>query len=383
MVASAPLTTAQTVAICRHLQTQIHQVEEDADESKRVLQHTSAHVQGFNEKIVGAHDDIQSLKLGFAEMTMNMQKIQAESGRIFEAVVQLQMSDQNSKDKVGQLEENKKMVDARLDVISKDIAHEGASGKSLRAVIETKVNEDMRIVLKDMASTRLKMDQLKEQISLTAEAEKQDHDSLRQAHERIDGVLNEMKKANTVTNIIENRLASTAKGVQSNWTKCAELDEGLQKLTDCYDKAENKIATFDPAIRAVSDAGKKTKRELDESVRQVAYNSDRLDQALRALEEEGQSTMEARHEINTLRQNCDSTTRRIGTMQKEMIELQETGEVLRAALKESNSTLLPNIQMDSQTVQESHARHGSLLMGGDRTRSSGFGMKTPRSREWA
>ena len=91
--------------------------------------------------------------------------MQAEVGRIFEAVRQLQIDDKTFSDKILELEENKKSVDTQLGIISKDLARESASGKSLRQVIEQKINEDIRIALKDTASTKIQVENLRQELA--------------------------------------------------------------------------------------------------------------------------------------------------------------------------------------------------------------------------
>jgi len=284
---AAPLTQAQTVAICRHLQNEIREVQIKASENGRVLQHTGEEVRELKDKSVATHEEIHSLQLGMAEVNNNFNGMLREFERMFEAVRQLQNDDQTAKEKITQMEENKKMTDTRLDEISKDLRHENATGKTLRQVIEKRINEDMRIVISDMANTKLQLDHLRQDLSLTQEAEKEDRDSLKQAHANIENVLNEVKKSNTVINIIENRLASTAKGVQANWEKISDFGGSLVKLTECYETTKERIIDTEGTIKEISEAGKKTNHGLDALGRQVHLTSDRVNQAIKVLEENG------------------------------------------------------------------------------------------------
>merc|ERR1719271_1302911 len=92
---SAPLSQAQTVAICRHLQTEIREVEADTDETKRYLQHTTNHLQKLREQHDTREDQIHTLQTAISNSNAHMSKVETEVQRLFEAVLQLQMSDQN------------------------------------------------------------------------------------------------------------------------------------------------------------------------------------------------------------------------------------------------------------------------------------------------
>jgi len=378
---STPLSQAQTVAMGRHLQATIRTLEVDTSEIKRGLELVTATVQSLREKSAASHEELHSLKVSFADANTNTQKVQAEVGRIFEAVRQLQIDDKVFNDKILELEENKKTVDTQLGIISKDLARESASGKSLRQVIEQKINEDIRIVLKDTASTKIQVENLRQELVVAVEAEKEDRDSVKQAHTNIASVLNEVKKANTVTNIIENRLASTAKGVQANWAKCAELSDSLERLTESCENSNARVAGGEGAIKDVSEAGKRTQEQLDDGMRQLEFNSDRVAQAIEALEEFRESNNDLRREVNSMRQTCDSHARRITSVTKELKEVGETTQELCAVVKtESFTAFLPNILKDpSEAAFEKQGSHTSTAS--SRRQSGAKG--TPRTRDWS
>merc|ERR1719478_426108 len=275
------------------------------------------------------------------------------------------------------------MIDTRFDVIAKEIAHESSGMKTLRAVIEKKVNEDLRILLKDSASSKLQLAHLGEEITMTKEAEKEDRESLRQAHTKIEDIVNELKKSSTVTNIIETRLANTAKGVQASWAKGNEVQGYLVKLEECYEKTRGRIIEAEGAIKEVCDAGKQTHQELEDQVRQIEYNSDRLTQALKVIDEGRSANEDIRHQVNSLRQSSDNANVRILSITKEMKDIEAAAFANKAALQEQSTMLLPNIHMDSQDAVIASERHGSLLMSHGVRKAAGGSRGTPRSQKWS
>jgi len=322
------------------------------------------------------------MQIAISDININMMKMQTEVGRVLDAVVQLQVSEQNSKDKVTQLEEGRKMTDTRLDVMSKDIATEIASGKALRTIIEKKVNEDMRIIMKDLASTKLQCSHLTEEVASTTNAQKEDRETLQQAHLKIEGVLNEVKKSNTVTNIVENRLASTAKGVKANFKKASEMFNNFAKLNECYEKTKARIIDAEGVIKELGDAGKRTQHELEDAVRLQEATADRLQTVLKDMESAGNGTEELRHQVNALKTTGEGNSRRILKMAQELKEVEDATYQVRGALQEQSSMLLPNIHMDSQEAVASSERHGSLLMSHGARPGGGGSKGTPRTRNW-
>jgi uncharacterized coiled-coil DUF342 family protein len=197
---------------------------------------------------------------------------------------------------------------------------------------------------------------------LSAEAEKENRDSVRSAHVNIDMLMAEVRKTNTVTNIIETRLAGTAKGVQQNWDKCTEFAKEAAKLWEAQTTMKERIGDAEGVIKQLHEGGQQTLHKLEDAVRQVERNTDRLEQGLRELDDNNRSTDELRHQINGLRQLCDATTQRLNTLSADLKDVSQTAQRVRAGLKEQSSLLLPNIHVDSQEAQAASARHGTLLM---------------------
>lgn len=370
----APLSQAQTIAICKHLQTEIRTVETFVNELQRDLQHTQDHVQNLKAAQGQGNDEVHNIHVSLGDANANLSKLQSEVERNVKATMTLQTSDQSNKDKIVQLEEAKKMIDTRLDVMANDLAQQGISNRKINDDIANRVNEEIKVLQKSVEGTNLMVDQVNKDQKQTAQCEKEDRDSLRDAYLRIENVLNEVKKSNAVTNILENRLASTAKGVQQNWAKCSELADGAVKLNECYEKTRARVVDAEGQMKLVSDAGKQTQHDLEDSVRQVERNTDKLAQALKLLEEEGSATEEMRHQLNSLRQSAESANKRSMQLAQEMKDVAEATQQVRAGLKEQSAVLLPNIHMDSPEVASSAARHGSLLV------TSGSGASSARSR---
>jgi len=335
------------------------------------LQHTQEHLQNLREKSMQTHDEVHGLQVGLADSNANLDKLSKELGRVGDATQQLQMSDQQTKDKLMVLEEAKKMVDTRLDVFYRDMQQAKDSDKTLRDTIERHVNEDVRTLRKELANTNLTVNQIIAEHRQSVKLERENRDSLRDARVEIERVLNEVKKSSTVTNILENRLASTAKGLQQSWNKCSELTDAMVKLAECYDKTKARVVDAEGLIKEVGTAGKHMQESVDQVQRQVEQNSDRLAQALKVLDDEGTATEDMRHQINSLKQGQANYARKVSSLQQEVSEVQKMSMAVKAGLKEQSSLLLPNIHLDSPEALAASQRPGSMLTGSTAFGNSG------------
>merc|ERR1719446_121830 len=202
----------------------------------------------------------------------------------------------------------------------------------------------------------------------TAVFSRENRDALRDVRVDVEKVLNEIKKANTVTNILENRLASTAKGLQQSWAKCSELSDTMVKLTECYDKTRARAQDNEALIKELGTAGKRTHSELDQAVRQVENISDRLSLALKQLDGQESATEDTRHEIHALKQGQATALKNSNALKGEVNEVKHMASAMKGAIKEQSQMLLPNIHLDSQEAVGASVRHGTMLVSSNNPR---------------
>lgn len=358
----APLSQAQTVQMCQHLQGEIRSVESLLTDVQRELKHTQEHLQNLRNDFIQAHDDVHNLQVGAANTNTNVDRLSKELARVSVVAHQLQMTDQDTKDKINLLEETDRMLDTRMEFIVKDISVAKENNKRLTDTVNREVSEDLRVLRKEIANTNLALNQLCQEHEATALVAKGNIEAVRTANLDIEQVAVDVKKTNTVVNIMENRLATTAKGLSQCWSKCSELSDALVKVTECYDKTKARVIDNEGSIKDLNLSGKSTKEELDQVVRLVKVNTQRITHAEKLLAEESSTTEDMKQQINGLQQSGVNAMDRVTALHREFADLKSTTSAVKAGLKEQSSILLPNIHLDSAEAVGASKRHGSLLI---------------------
>lgn len=366
----APLSQAQTIAICQHLQQEIRGVEQQLSETQRDVGHLNEHVQGLRDRATVSHDDLHSLQVGLAVQEANLEKLAKEHARTGASVAELQVSDSASRDKLTILDEAKKMSDTRQDAVNRTLLQATEERKALQATIDKMLNEDFKELQKEFANMCLSLTQVTSEQAAAGQFARQTRDAVRDARSDITECFNEVKKASTVTSILEGRLASTARGVKQNFSRSSELQDQMLKITECYEQTKYRVGDSETAIKAVSDANKATQRELEDRTHDLEALTDRVTQVVKTLEDEQMSTEDMRHQLNVLRSSCEKSMRGIQQTQLELKELESTTSQVRAGLKEQSAMLLPNIHLDSPDLASNSARYGSLLITGNSSSSN-------------
>jgi len=361
----APLSQAQTIAVCKHLQLETRNLQVELSETKRELQHTLGSVQAIMATSKEHNELVQNVTKGQAEMNLHIAKLQEDLARSVQATQGLKTEDQANKHKILQLEETKKMIETHLDVITNDLQQQKDLNQKVQDEIANRIDGDIKSLHKTLENTKMALGQTDKEQEHIAAVQKETQGSLREAHVGIENVLNEVKKTNTVTNILENRLVATAKGVQLSSMKLAELSDGAIKINECYEQTRVRSLQTEAQLREMTGAQHSLQQHLDNAIRQIESNADRLAQSLKLLDEESANAEETRHQINGLKQNNERVWKKITDMAKYIEEVNNTAQQIRAGVKQQSQLLLPNIHMDHQEVHTSSRVHGSLLMSGD------------------
>jgi chromosome segregation ATPase len=364
----APLSQAQTIAICKHLQQEIRQVEQTLSEVQRELQHTNERQASIKEKAGEKREHIHDLQLGVNDVNARLDKLDAEQGRLAEAVVALQGYDQVSREKIQGMEEFNKMADVKLGVLAQNMNLVKDQDSKLQADLGRLMDIEVRGLQKDLQSNVLRLEQFSDEQKKIIEVEKQDRETARLVRSDIENMMTEMKKSNMVINILENRLASTAKGVQENFAKFKEIDGKVIKIQECYDKTRGRAKDNEAKIKELRDIGLQTQSELEDGLKKVAHNEDRITQFMQELATECNNVEELRHQVNNLRQSHERITKSMSHITHEVRTNGTTIKAVEAGLREHSSLLLPNINLD-----------GPEAYGGSSSFSASFGAR-PDSR---
>jgi len=317
---------ADTHAMCQSLAAAIRNIESVVAEVQRDLQHQQEHIQGLREKSVQTYEDVHTLQVGLGDTNINLDKLAKELGRVGQAAQALQGGEKILKEKVLLVEEAQKMSVTKMDAIAKDVKAAKESDRRIEDAVQRQVNEDIRSLRRELANTNLTVNQVVAEQKNAQTLVKENRDLFRDSRVDIERMFDEVKKTNTVTNILENRLASTAKGVQQSWSKTAELSDALVKVMECYDKTTVRIKDAEDFAKDINVYGRKTREEMSQINRQVELNTDRLAQGIKLIDENASGLEEMRHEIIVVRQKQDRSQQDLKHMKGQMAEAGQAGE---------------------------------------------------------
>merc|ERR1740117_1896856 len=99
----------------------------------------------------------------------------------------------------------------------------------------------MKKIQKDFATTKLFVDQVAAEQIVIAEFGQKNRDFIRECKAEVENVVNEVKRSNTVTSILESRLQTTTQGMNANVAKFASIENGLLKITECYEQTKARV----------------------------------------------------------------------------------------------------------------------------------------------
>jgi len=339
------MSQAQTVAICQHLQNEIRAVEARVGELGREFAHSNEYVQTLKSRSTDSHDDIHNLQVSMANTNASLEKLFSEHSRTCINVAELQASDLTMKNKVVLLDEANRLSDTTVEMLQREFKAEKESLRILSESLDSLASSDFKKLQKEFASSKLFLEQVADEQTKIADFGEKTRDLVRVAKTEVEGVVNELRRSNTVTGILESRLVTTTQGMQANGGKFAELNAQLSKITECYEQTKARVGETELKIKDVSDANKATQHELEDRSREIDAMTEKVRHSLAGLESQSGSSDELRHQINGVRGSMDQLSRKVSSMQGELKECSETARQVSAGLKDQSARLMPNIGM--------------------------------------
>jgi len=343
----APLTQAQTVAICHHLQQQIRSLEKSLVELQREVHHTNEYVTTLKNRSTNSGDDIHDLQVSVAATNAGVEKLTSEQLRMGATISELQASEQILRDRIMLMDEAKKISDNTQDMLIREVKAEKDLHSKFAAAVDKIAKQDIKRIEKEFEGSKLFLSQVAAEQALIAEFGNENREAAREVKREVENVINEVKKTNTVTSILESRLVGTREGMLQNNGKFAALNDQLSRITECYEQTKARVGETEIKIKTVSDSIKCNQHGDEDRQRELEAIIDKVKALQINVEKESGQGDEFRTQINGVRGSVSQLMRKFSEMSDELKECSSSTREVRANLKEQSAMLLPNIHMDS------------------------------------
>lgn len=358
----APLSHSQTLAVGRHLQDQIRQLQGRLDDFQHGLSETNDAVSDLRKTAGGANSALMSLQDGLAATKTAVETQRSELSRTNAGVQKLQGGLDKTNENVAKLGDGHKVTNMTLQKVTQDLADTTSLSRKLQEAIERKVEQDLLTLRDELSKSNLHIKNLKaEQDSLKAAAH-DDRESMRQTDCKVKESIDKLSEAKTMLKIVEQRVADNTSGLRSTRLNLEDLNNATLKLHEDHENTKGHVTELHGNIKKVHSNVKQVHSKLDSTVQGLGLAQVKLDQQIENSEVLRQNVQDTHSRVLSLKEGHERASSMMSSLHKELAEVGATTQAVKAGLKEQSGLLLPNINMDSNEARMASARHGSLLV---------------------
>jgi len=357
----APLSHSSTTSMGRHLQDQIRQLQQAFSSLGKDMGESNQAITDLRKAVAGAGGELSHINDRLQHTTTTVEKQGNEAARAAAVAAKVQKSLEGAKNNVAELMDAKKVSDTLMVKMQKDITKQAERQHEFQETIEKRVEADIRSLRDDFGKSELRVAQLKADFESARRELNDEKEQLRLAYVGLKEAQERMNDMDTFAKILEQRVADGAAGLKSTRAELEALNTTTVKLQEDYDNTKAKVGDQHRGIKRVEGYVKQVHSGLEES--KLAINTAHEKLARHAISGETltQSVEDARARIQSVHEGNDRANNTIADLTKQLADTDANTRAVRAGLKESNSILLPNLQLDSSEVRGASQRHGSLL----------------------
>jgi len=378
----APLSHSSTTSMGRHLQDQIRQLQQAVSNLGKDLGESNQAITDLRRAVAGAGGELSHVNERLQHHTTTLEKQGNDAARAGAVAAKLQKNLEGANNTIVELMDAKKLSDTFMGKIQKDVTKQDERQHEFKERIEKKVEADIRSLRDDFGKSELEKTQLKADLDTTRRELHGEKEQLRLAEMQLKDETEKMNSMDTFVKILEQRVADGAAGLKSTRAELEALNTATVKLHEDFDNTKAQVGHQHQGIKKVEGYVKQVHGGLEESKMAINVAHEKLARHAASGETLTQSVEDARSQIASALQGNERANGNITDLKKHLAETDASTRAVRAGLKESNSILLPNLQMDSSEVRSASQRHGSLLRTANINAASptlGTPKKTPRA----
>lgn len=341
----APLSHAQTLQISRHLQDQITQLNGQLQEVTRGLRHATDGVQHVRDSLGETNLNVQALQDGARDTNASVDATRKELGRTNSVVQKLQAGLETSNEGINSLREGQKMANASLQRLGQDLARTTTLANSLQDALQKRVIIDIGELRDELSKTNLHVNNLRTDQDETKAALAEEKENIRANNLATQGVRDDLNKTNTVVHILETRLADTSGSLKATRQSFEDLNNVVLKM---HEEAERTKVQVSHALSGMSDVAGHTKDvhdHLNQAVLGLSTAETKLDNAVKALDTTRQGLQQTQAEVKSQGDAQDVAKKQLAVLTERLQDVAVTALQVKAGLNETNSLVLPNLDL--------------------------------------
>lgn len=346
----APLSTAQTVDICRHMQDQINKLMSACAELKRDLAHTDDNVEKVSTSLRVTNAAVGSVQEGLGQTNEVLDIARKELTRTGGHVHQLQSGLERTEQNVAALRDNQKFTNNNIGILKQDIQEVKEGAHATRDWIENRGGKEIKELQEAMHLAVVgHQKNANNAQKIIAEAQQQ-MEALRESDKNTHALRDDLSKTNTVVHMLEQRLHETGGRLKSCRQHVEDTNAVCLKIHEEHGHVKAHVAAQEKSLKSCHAHVQQVSEGLDNAVVQLKNTQSTLSANVNGLSQTKDLLEKTVLSVRALREGHEMMNAQTQNLQADLAETAVVANKVKAGLRETNSLVLPNLHLDSGSV---------------------------------
>lgn len=342
----APLSHAQTISICKHLQEQIDGLMARHQHLEHEHYHAANSVQAAHDNLTGLNVE-QNFKDQKTEYKVLSDENKKELGRTNAAVQKLQAGLEQTNENLLVLREAHKVSNVNMQNIAQDVANNAAAAANLREILEKKVVLDIEKLRDELGKTNLLLRQVQgesELLKAGLQAHKEEHRKI-----RADALStrNDLAKTDTRVNLLEQRFGELAKSLRDTRQGLEDTSTLVVRLREDQENTKANVTDLIAGLKKVANQARQALEIGERQGAEIQAAQNQLDNVSSTAETNRQGLEQCKMVCRGLREGQERSGNQQHQMSSQLDQLRGMLNETKRSLSQTNNLVLPNLNMDS------------------------------------
>lgn len=250
-------------------------------------------------------------------------------------------------DHAAKLAEAQKVSDTHLQNTKQDVGMLQDRVNTLQVDMETKMAKDTAALKEALAQANAAIGTLRGYADASKVEQQEQREALRVTNTGLQGLNDELAKANTNSHMLEQRLAEATGNLKTTQQGLAETNAVALKIHEDHKNTKSQLQATQDNLKKTSSAVKRAHDGLDAATTKLGNTFDQLQKTVGGLDQTKAQLERTAHQVRSLDHAHGVLNGTTNQLRAHLEDTSATVNAVKAGLKETNSIVLPNLQMDS------------------------------------
>lgn len=345
-VSHAPLSHAQTLAVCKHLMNEIQALKQKHEDLEKDFHNADNGQTGLRELLDGTNTHLLHLQEGLDGANAAVDALRKDGGRYTNDISKLMNAHEQTTECLAMYREGQKVNDTKVRNIEQDLALTTRLATDLRDKLEKRVFADIVSLQDDLSKTNHDLKGLAGEEQTTRENLLEERKNLRTTNGNVQALRDDLTKTNTVVRLVETRLADNTSGLKMARDSMEALNETVQRIYEDLERTKKEASDAQGGVKTNASTIKKNGDVLDRALSGLHATQARMDEAGGGLDAIRRLLEATQGKVQSLMEGQDMAQRALRNVKAELLDVSATANQVKNGLKETNSLVLPNLHMD-------------------------------------